>query len=134
MDLVATQKIGFYKNKSVDIHYDLYIYEEQSNGLKMVYSEKRIMVKKDEFEENEIYKYKINNIEIKENCLYQIHQYLNTAENNQFVGTKANESVEEKTTLITIKFQNCEIPGKVNSSDIEEGMIPAIYFFVKTDI
>lgn len=126
--------IGFYKNKGVDLYYDLYLYEEQSQGLKMIYSEKKILVKKDEFEENEIYKYKINNIEIKENTLYQIHQYLNTAENNQFIGTKGSESMEEKTTLITLKFFNCEIPGKENSSDLDEGMIPAFYFFVKTDI
>lgn len=114
----------------MDVYYDLFIFEENEHNQKLIFNEKRITVRKDELEENEVFKYKINNIEIKANVVYQIHQYLNGADSNQYFGCKGNETVEEKCTLIPFKFSSCEIPGKTNSTDVEEGMIPTIYFYV----
>jgi hypothetical protein len=74
-DIIITG-VGFYKNKTVDVFYDLFIFEEIGNNTKLVFSEKKVIVRKDEFEENEVYKHRINNIEIKANTTYQIHQYL----------------------------------------------------------
>jgi hypothetical protein len=128
-DIIITG-VGFYKNKTVDVFYDLFIFEEIGNNTKLVFSEKKVIVRKDEFEENEVYKHRINNIEIKAHTTYQIHQYLNKTEKNQYFGLKGTEAIEEKSTLISFKFSNCEIPGRTNSTDIEEGMIPAIYFYV----
>ena len=122
--------VGFYKNKTNDVYYDLFIFEEIGNNSNLIFSEKKVIVRKDELEENEVYKHRINNIEIKANTIYQIHQYLGKTEKNQYIGLKGTECIEEKSTLISFKFFNCEIPGRVNSTDIEEGMIPAIYFYV----
>ena len=114
--------MGFYKNKNIDVYYDLFIFEEVGNYVKLVFSEKKITVKKDEFEECEVFKHKINNIEIKSNTTYQIHQYLNSSDKNQYFGTKGSENIQEKNTLINFKFSVCEIPGRINSTDVEEGM------------
>ena len=127
--------LGFFKNKQADVYYDLFIYVEISDGEnKLVLSEKKIYVQKDEYEENEVYKHKINVIEIKENVVYQIHQYLHHCDNNQYMGLKGLPTIEEKNTLINFKFLKCEISGRKNSTDVDEGMIPSLYFFVKTDI
>ena len=108
----------------------MFIFEEVGNNTKLLFSEKKITVRKDELEENEVFKHKINNIEIKSNTEYQIHQYLSRTDNHQYFGIKGIENIEEKCTLINFKFSICEISGRVNSTDLEEGMIPAIYFFV----
>jgi len=127
--------IGFYKNKLIDVFYDLFVFEECVDiDNKLILSEKKIFVQKDEFEENEVYKHKINLIELKENVVYQIHQYLHHSDNNQFIGIKGIPNIEEKNTFISFKFFNCDIPGKSNSTDVDEGMIPLLYFFVKTEI
>jgi len=127
--------LGFYKNKLIDVFYDLFIFEECDDiDNKLILSEKKIFVQKDEFEENEVYKHKINLIELKENAVYQIHQYLHNSDSNQFIGIKGLPNVEEKNTYINFKFYNCEIAGRHNSTDVDEGMIPLLYFFVKTEI
>ncbi len=133
-DIILTG-LGFYKNKLIDVFYDLLIFEECMEGdNKLILSEKKIFVQKDEFEENEVYKHKINQIEVKENVVYQIHQYLHHSDNNQFIGIKGCATIEEKNTYITFKFYNCEIAGRTNSTDVDEGMIPLLCFFVKTEI
>jgi hypothetical protein len=134
-DIVLTG-IGFYRNNNIDVSFDLLIYEENpvlSSSIKLVYSNKKILVKCEGAKENEIYKHKINHLEIKENVQYQIHQYLSSTDSNQNIGFKCLETVEEKNTLISFTFYNCLIQGRSNSTTVEEGMIPIIYFYIKTE-
>lgn len=132
-DIILTA-LGLFKNNMSDVYYDMLIFEEdQNNNLKLVYSEKKILVKSEGVKENTVFKHKISNIELKENVNYQIHQYLNQADSNQNLGVKCNEEVVEKFTQITFQFSNCKIQGRTNSTDTEEGMIPMIYFYIKTE-
>jgi hypothetical protein len=133
-DIIITA-LGFLKNKLIDVYYDLLIFEEISEGdLRLILSDKKILVIKDEFETLEAYKHKINSINIKENTIYQIHQYLSTSDNNQYCGIKGSASVDEKNTQVVFKFYNCELSGeRKNSTTVEEGLIPSIYFYIKSE-
>ena len=133
-DIILTG-IGFMKNNCSDVNYQLIIFEEEANqNLKLLYSEKQITIKCiNSKDENPIYKHKIAGFEIKKNSFYQIHQYLNRTDNNQNIGVKSVEDVEEKNTGIVFSFSNCQILGRENNTNVEEGMIPSIYYFVTSE-
>ena len=112
--------------------YHLIIFEEEANGnLKLVYTEKKILVKSGT-NESPIYKHKISILDLKQNVFYQIHQYIDSTDSNQNISVKCAEEISEKHTGVTFTFSNCKISGKTNSSDIEEGLIPSLYFYVKS--
>jgi hypothetical protein len=132
-DIVLTG-MGLYKNNNIDLDYQILIFEEEKNSnLKLIYSEKKIIVKSEGSNESEIYKHKISNLDLKEGVMYQIHQYLDNTNNNQNIGVKCQEEVFEKNTDIKFEFFNCKIQGRTNATDIEQGMIPCIYFYTKTE-
>ena len=132
-DVVLTG-LGLYKNNSIDLYYQILIFEEDKNSnLKIIFSEKKILVKTEGTKESEIHKHKISNLDLKENVSYHIHQYLDDTNSNQNIGFKCFEGVEEKNTDILFEFSNCRIQGRSNSTDVEEGMIPCLYFYVKTE-
>jgi len=131
-DIIITG-LGLYQNCSSDIYYDLLIFEEDSNqNLKLVYSEKKIRVKMALANEKSIEKHKISNIEFKGNVFYQIHQYLNLIDTNQLSASSCLEQVHETKSGVVFNFSSCSIQGRANSSNVDEGLIPEIYFHVKT--
>jgi hypothetical protein len=124
--------IGLFKNNNMDIFYNLLIFEEEFNSnLKLIYTEKKVLVKTDK-KENPIFKHKISNLNLKKDTLYQIHQYIESTDSNQNIGVKCSEEVSEKHTNVIFTFSNCKISGRTNSSDIEEGLVPSLYFNVKS--
>lgn len=130
-DIILTG-IGLFKNNNIDIIYNLLIFQEESNSnLKLVYTEKKVLVKTDK-KENSIFKHKIANLDLKKDTLYQIHQYIESSDINQNIGVKCSDEVSEKHTNVTFTFFNCKISGKTNSTDIEEGLVPSLYFYVKS--
>ncbi len=129
---IILSAVGLYKNNYQDVYYQLLIFEEDKRrGLKLVYSEKKIPVKCDDVKEDPMYKHRISNFEIKSSVKYQIHQYLSSVDGNQISGSDCHEKVKEENSGIMFRFENCSIQGRVNSSDVEQGMMPMIYFYVK---
>ena len=133
-DILVTG-IGLLKNNLSDLVYQLMIFEEEPNSnMKLIFSQKQIIVKcASNKEEVPIYIHKISNLSIKKDNFYEIHQYLNKVDNNQYIGVKCQVEIADKSTGVDFCFSNCQIPGRENHSNIEEGLIPSIYYCVTSE-
>ena len=133
---VILTAMGLMKNNFSDVLYHLMVFEEEihNSNLKLVFSQKQVnvscMASKDD---NPIYKHKIANLEIRKGIAYQIHQYMNRTDNNQNICVKCIDDLEERQTGVIFSLSDCEIQGKENATNIEEGLIPSIYYTVTPD-
>jgi hypothetical protein len=81
--------------------------------------------------DNPIYRYKIPNIEFKENTTYEIHQYIEDTDENQSIFVKGEDEIVEKDSEVRFIFSKCSIKGKLNRTSVDKGLVPEIYFYIK---
>lgn len=126
--------LGFYKNDSCDVLYDLHIYEERQGIPHLILNEKKILILKKQENGEDIFKHCISHLTIKKNTIYQIHQnILNTDINSQYSGVAFQKEIESRHSKIKFVFYDCNLPTKTNGSTAEKGLIPSLYYFIKTE-
>jgi hypothetical protein len=144
-DIILTA-IGLYRNGASDIFYDLMIYEEKEGKVgregkegkegypNLILHEKKIMVLKKTQENKEIFKYPINNLFLKSNKIYQVHQnILNFDNSSQYSGSGFKSLIEVLDGYVKFQFFECKINNKINGSNLEKGLIPRLFFIIKIE-
>ena len=129
--------IAFYKNKLNDIYYELIIKDNNKN---IIFEADNIFVpKKDENEENskkETYmvKYNLNKeIIFEKNKIYEIQQNFYNNIKDQYYGIQQGDNLADENG-VTFTFSKTELNSEnsiENSTKIEQGLIPGIYYSFK---
>jgi len=126
--------LGLYRNEASDVYYDLLIYEEKENVPHLIFNEKKVLVLRKSKEGDEVFKYAISNIVIKKNRFYQVHQnILNSDASSQYSGIGFANDIESQKSKIKFYFFDCNLNAKINGTNIERGLIPSLYYMIKTD-
>lgn len=133
-DIVLTG-LGLYRNDASDVYYDLLVYEEKDNlPPHLIFNEKKVLVLRKNKEGDEIFKYAISHLSIKKNRVYQVHQnILNADLNSQFSGIGFAKEVESLKTRAKFSFFDCSLTSKINGTNVERGLVPALYYMIKTE-
>jgi len=126
--------LGLYRNDVGDVNYDLLIFEEKDGLPHLIFNEKKVLVLRKKHEGDEIFKYAISHIDIKKNRIYQIHQNIIGSDiSSQYSGIGFSKEVEIRKMGIKFSFFDCNLTSKINGTNNERGLIPSLYFMVKTD-
>jgi len=132
-DIVLTG-LGLYRNDASDVYYDLLVYEENENVPHLIFNEKKVMVLRKDKEGEEVFKHAISNLSIRKNRVYQVHQnILNTDLSSQYSGIGFAKEVESQNSKIKFSFLDCNLTSKINGTNVERGLVPALYYIIKTD-